>query len=159
MAENSPDTDELARCGLVVPIFKKGDRKSLDNYRGVCLLSAISRILARIMATRICQWTEEENTINDTQCGFRKGRSTADATQIVITVNGEVLRRIGSTEVGDCSHSHPTATLLDITKAYPRVNRPLLWYNLERLGFGERSLRIIRGLHETSFYREKARKK
>ena len=159
MAENSPDTwDELARSGLVVPIFKKGDRKSLDNYRGVCLLSAISRILARIMATRIRKWTEEENIIDDTQCGFRKGRSTADATQIVIRVNEEVLRRRGLTEVGECSQSHPTATLLDITKAYPRVNRPLLWYILERLGFGERSLRIIRGLHETTFYRVKGKK-
>ena len=159
MAENSPDTwDELARSRLVVPIFKKGDRKSLDNYRGVCLLSAISRILARIMATRIRKWTEEENIIDDTQCGFRKGRSTADATQIVIRVNEEVLRRRGPTEVGECSQSHPTATLLDITKAYPRVNRPLLWYILERLGFGERSLRIIRGLHETTFYRVKGKK-
>ena len=109
------------------------------------------------MATRIRKWTEEENIFDDTQCGFRQGRST-DATQIVIRVIEDVLSRIGSTEVGDCSQSHPTVTRLDITKACPRVNRPLSWYFLERLGLGERSLRMIHGLHETIFYRVKGKK-
>ena len=76
----------------------------------------------------------------------------------MIRVNEEVLRRVASTEVGDGSHSHQTATLLDITKAYPRVNRPLLWYILGRLGLGGRSLRLIRGFHETTFYRVKGKK-
>ena len=121
-------------------------------------MAALSRIMARIMATRIRKWTEEEEIIDDSQCGFRRGRSTADATQIVVRVNEEVLRRLGPVKESECSPLHPTVTLLDITKAYPRVNRPLLWYILERLGFGERSMRVLRGLHETTFYRIKGKK-
>jgi len=31
--------DERAKSGIIVPLFKKGDRKRVNNYRGVCLLS------------------------------------------------------------------------------------------------------------------------
>ena len=47
------------KTGLMVPLHKKGDRKEIDNYRGVCLLSMVSRILARIMATRLRSWIED----------------------------------------------------------------------------------------------------
>ena len=40
------------RTGLLVPLHEKGDRKEIDNFRGVCLLSMVSKILARIIATR-----------------------------------------------------------------------------------------------------------
>jgi len=33
--------------------------------------------------------------MDDTQCGFRSGRSTADASQVIIRVNEEVQRVIG----------------------------------------------------------------
>ena len=67
----------------------------LNNYRGVCLLSMASRILARIMATRVREWIEDIKYIDDKQCGFRAGRSTADASQVLIRVNEEVQRVIG----------------------------------------------------------------
>ena len=41
----------------------------------------------------------------------------------------------------------PMATLLDITKAYPRVNRPILWSMLQRYEMKEESSRILKGLH------------
>ena len=67
---------------------------SLSNYRGVCLLLMASRILARIMATRVRQWIEDIKFMDDTQCGFRTGRSTADASQVIIRVSEEVQRVI-----------------------------------------------------------------
>ena len=45
--------DERAKRGIIVPLFKKGDRKCVNNYRGVCLLSMCSRILARVIAKRL----------------------------------------------------------------------------------------------------------
>ena len=29
--------DESAKSGIIVPLFKKGDRKCVNNYRGACL--------------------------------------------------------------------------------------------------------------------------
>ena len=77
---------------LMVPLHKKGDRKEISNYRGVCLLSMVSRILARIMAKRWRSWIDDIGYIGDTQCGFRTGISSADAAQIIIRVNEEVER-------------------------------------------------------------------
>ena len=36
------------------------------------------------------------------------------------------------------------ARLMDLRKAYPRVNKPALWAMLERYGMGERCLRILK---------------
>ena len=51
----------------------------------------------------------------------------------------------------------PGAVLLDITKAYPRVNKPLLWKILQRLGMPEKVLTVLRCLHEETIYRAKGR--
>ncbi|MCP3664150.1 MAG: hypothetical protein GY696_16940 [Gammaproteobacteria bacterium] len=51
--------EEELKVGIVVPLHKKGDRNSRDNYRGLVLLAMGSRILARIMANRIRIWAEK----------------------------------------------------------------------------------------------------
>jgi len=37
------------RDANIVTIFKKGDKKNCSNYRGILLLSIISKIFARIL--------------------------------------------------------------------------------------------------------------
>ena len=51
----------------------------------------------------------------------------------------------------------PWAVLLDITKAFPRVNRPLLWKILENLGMTKKVLDLMKRLHEETKYRIKRR--
>ena len=62
---------------------KKGDRKNPNNYRGVCLLPILSRILARILATRLRNWAKYIGELYENQAGFRQAWSTADAIQIL----------------------------------------------------------------------------
>ena len=77
--------EEMVKIGLVVPLFKKGQRDGINNYRGICLLSMASRILARIMASRLRQWAEAVGVYDENQDGFRVGGSTADATHMYQT--------------------------------------------------------------------------
>ena len=42
----------ILKIGLMVAIFKKGNRNEAGNYRGVVLLSMAIRILARTLAKR-----------------------------------------------------------------------------------------------------------
>ena len=49
-----------------------------------------SRILARIMANRLRIWAEKLQLLDDEQAGFRKERSTADATQIMVRLQEDV---------------------------------------------------------------------
>ena len=49
----------------------------------------------------------------------------------------------------------PGAVLLDITKAYPRVNRTLLWKILEKWKLPTEVIEIVKKLHEHTSYRVK----
>ena len=132
--------------GWMIPLHKKGTKMDRGKYRGVCLLPLISRIVARIFASRIREWAEELRVLGENQNGFRTGRSTCDATQIILRIDEETRRVIGNSN--DETEDRPGAVLLDITKAYPRVNRPLLWSILENLGMTKKVTEVLKGLHE-----------
>ena len=70
--------EEELKTRLVIPLHKKGDRNNPNNFSGVVLLSMGSRIVARIMASRLRLWSKRLGLMDDDQSGFRKGRSTAD---------------------------------------------------------------------------------
>ena len=61
---------------VIIPIFKKGDRKQCTNYRGMSLLSLPGKVYAKCLE-RKCQEIVESK-LEDGQCGFRRGRSTTD---------------------------------------------------------------------------------
>ena len=48
------------------------------------MLDMGSRILARFLKTRLRWWAEHLQLLDDNQNGFRQGRSSADATQIMV---------------------------------------------------------------------------
>ena len=153
--------EESLRKGVMVPLFKKGDRNDRNNYRGVCLLAMGSRVLARVLAKRLGKWAERLGTLDDNQAGFRTGRSTGDAAQILIRMQEDVedyRRRLGDRyEEVRRSGRWPEARLLDLRKAYPRVSKPALWGLLERYGLSGRALEAIVGLHETTEYQVRGR--
>ena len=49
----------------------------------------------------------------------------------------------------------PAARLLDLKKAYPRVNRPTLWAILKKYGMGEKCLKVLQAVHEHTSYHVK----
>ena len=63
---------------IIVPIHKKGDHGNVDNYRGVSLLSIISKCFTSILNTRLSSWLETNELISDCQAGFCKSHSTID---------------------------------------------------------------------------------
>ena len=147
---------ELARSGIIVPLFKKGDREDPNNYRGVCLLAMCSRILARIISKRLTWWAEELNLLDENQAGFRKGRSTADVVQMMVRMEEDVtdLRRREAEHGLDLNHNGwPEARLLDLKKAYPRVSKPALWKLLTRYGMKGPCLDTLMDLQEGTEYK------
>ena len=78
------------------------------------------------------EWAEGTELLDDNQA-VRSGRSTADATQIMIRLqeDGVDLRKRGGGQEGGFV---PTARLPDLRKAYPRVNKAALWLLLQRYG-------------------------
>lgn len=61
---------------MVVPIVKKGERRKVEEYRGVTLLSTVYKMYASVLAERIREETERKGIIPQNQMGFRKGIGT-----------------------------------------------------------------------------------
>ena len=64
------------QTGVIIPIFKKGDRKQCTNYRGISLLSLPAKVYAECLERKCREVVESK--LEDGQCGFRPGRSTTD---------------------------------------------------------------------------------
>ena len=74
-------------------------------------------------------WAEEMKLLDENQAGFRKGRSTADATQIFICIQEDSImlkNALDGQSQPILSREQPQAFLLDLKKAYPRVSKPIL---------------------------------
>ena len=45
---------------VIIPLLKKGDDKNPDNYRGISLLSVVSKVFTAILNKRLYTWAEHE---------------------------------------------------------------------------------------------------
>jgi len=66
-----PDDWKIAN---VSPIFKKGDKRKVSNYRPVSLTSQVSKFIEMVLRDTIVSHLEA-SLIRHSQHGFRKGRS------------------------------------------------------------------------------------
>ena len=67
------------KVAKVTPIFKKGEKCSISNYRPISVLPCFSKILERIMNNRLYDYFTVNNILSNKQFGFRAGHSTEHA--------------------------------------------------------------------------------
>ena len=60
------------KIAKVCPLFKKGNAKDINNYRPINLLSNVSKILEKIMYSRLYSFLERHHFFFQQQFGFRK---------------------------------------------------------------------------------------
>ena len=70
---------KLWKLAHVVPIPKADNKSDPSNYRPVSLLSIVSKILEKIVYTRLWEHIVEHAPLSDCQWGFQKQRSTTTA--------------------------------------------------------------------------------
>ena len=59
------------RClGIITPLHKEGPTDDPDNYRGICISSALTKLLGTMMNTRLTEFMEENKILNKEQIGF-----------------------------------------------------------------------------------------
>ena len=67
------------KIASVIPIFRKGDYLDCNNYRPISLTSNISKLLERLIHTRLYSFLESNKVIYNRQFGFRNNHSTTHA--------------------------------------------------------------------------------
>ena len=73
--ENSAVATGLERS-VFTPIPKKGNTKECSNYHRIALISHTSKVMLKILQTRLQQFMNQE--LPDVQAGFRKCRRIRD---------------------------------------------------------------------------------
>ena len=63
---------------LITPIFKEGDRSNPDNYRGICISSAILKLITSLISERLHTKVDELKLIDKNQIGFKRNSRTSD---------------------------------------------------------------------------------
>ena len=58
--------------GLIVPVHKKDDLSKVENYRGITLLSSLSKLFTSILNNRLYDYATKKGILKDEQGGFRK---------------------------------------------------------------------------------------
>ena len=63
---------DALKKALVPPVFKGGSKLEVSNYRPVSILSIFSKIIGKIMQSRLVNFLDENGIIYKHQFGFQK---------------------------------------------------------------------------------------
>ena len=95
----------------VTPIYKKGDKQLVKNYRPISLLSICGKLFEKVVANQLYEYLTSHNLITKNQSGFRSGDSTQNQlTDLLHEIHKALDDRF---EV--------RAIFLDISKAFDKV--------------------------------------
>ena len=119
--EDSPD--QLKNAQIVTIYKNKGSKADCAHYRGISLLSVAGKILKKILQTRINTAIVEPH-VAEPQCGFRRGRETADLIFAVIQIQEKCIEQ----------QRNLLAVFIELAKAFDTVNRNALWQVLSKKG-------------------------
>ena len=114
------------RTANVTPIFKKGSKASVGNYRPVSLTSVLCKVMEGILKDSLMKHLLQNNILNESQHGFMKRKSCL--TNLVEYL--EVL-----TKLVDEGHS-VDVVYLDFSKAFDKVPHARLMEKLSACGIG-----------------------
>ena len=125
--------------GIIVPIYKKGDKNNPENYRGITLINIIGKNFSLILRNRINKWCENENVFINSQYGFRDGRSTSDAIFLLHSIIQKVLSK----------KLKLWCIFIDYQRAFDSINRDALWAKLFEVGISCKMTNIIRCIYNS----------
>jgi hypothetical protein len=125
--------------GILIPLHKKGSKSDASNYRGITLVSCLTKLFSTVMNDRLVLWCEKANIISDAQFGFRKGCSTVDAIFILQNIVQHFLH----------NGKKLYCAFVDLKKAFDSVYRNGLWYKLHGKGVRSKMLHILKAMYDS----------
>lgn len=143
------------KTAQVIPIYKSDSQNSFNNYRPISLLSSISKLLEKIVASQMTDFIDNNKILYDYQFGFRKGHNT---THSVLHFLDKIYKGFNKNEP-----EYTIGIFLDLKKAFDTTCHSILLQKMEHYGFRNKSnlwfqnylkerqqVVSINGIHSTS---------
>ena len=125
-----PDSLKVSK---VIPLYKKGDKAILGNYRPISILPSISKIFERIIFNQINDHFTSHDLYYNGQYGFREKHSTQlAALELIDRITHEL--DLGNT---------PINIYIDLSKAFDTLDHNILISKLQHYGFKGAALQLL----------------
>ena len=121
---------EQNKIAMVIPSHKNGALDDVNNYRPISLLSVFSKIMEKLMASRLTNFLELHEIIYPNQFGFRAGYSTSHS---LISITENIRKSLDNGKFG-------CGVFIDLKKAFDTVNHDILLTKLENYGIRDEAL-------------------
>ena len=128
--------------GCITPIFKSGSKNIVNNYRPVCSLSPLSKIIEKVVYHKMINFIDKYDILTKDQYGFRKNMGTDTALANYID---SIIKNLNNNQV-------TVSVFMDLSKAFDVLNHNILKCKLEHYGFRNNFLQFIMSFVEDREY-------
>lgn len=125
---------DILKTASITPIYKKGEKSFLSNYRPISVLTHLSKIFERIIYKRLTNFFERFNILDKCQYGFRQNCSTSLA---ISDLYEQLLSSMDKGFITCCIY-------LDLAKAFDTVNHNILISKLMHYGIRGNALNLVK---------------
>ena len=124
---------------ILQAVHKGGDKKDLDNYRGISISSCFAKFFGLLLNKRLEGTIKSFKLIGESQIGFSREARTRDHIFVVNTLINKVVR---------FQSKKPFTAFIDFRKAFDKVDRKFLLLKLWSFGIDGPFLDTIKSMYE-----------
>lgn len=128
----------LLKKAIVIPVYKKDCIDDISNYRPISILSVFSKVMEKIVLSKMMKYLDKFKILDTAQHGFRSGRSTQSGAIQFVEFVYECL------DNGSCV----AGLFFDLSRAFDSLAYQFILDKLYNLGFRGVILNWIRSYLE-----------
>ena len=114
----------IMKIADIVPLHKGKERYLETNYRPISLLTTISKLLEKVVCTRVYNFLDNTGQIVSTQYGFRENHSCEQAISHLV---GNIIKNTENKQV-------TVSLFLDLSKAFDTLEHNIVLEKMRRYG-------------------------